>query len=135
MGSTGTGRFTDYPGTPSGSAKGAGKQSGDTKGKGDVDQCERRLTNVALEEIGRCEYIQSHRGLPAVGAPATVRKALVGGRLGVETVNGKEVVGLLPTEYNYLLQCMKQGYTYTGQVKSASSHPVPIVRVDLEPKK
>lgn len=135
MGSTGTSRFTDYPGTPSGSAKTVRTKSGDAKGKEEVDQCERRLTNVALEEVGRCEYIQAHRGPPAVGTTVAVRMVLVGGRLGVETVDGKEVVGLLPTEYNYLLQCMKQGYTYTGQVKSTSSRPVPVVRVDLEPKR
>ncbi len=135
MGSTGTGRFSDYPGTPSGSAKAGRDEGGGSKTKGEVDQCERSLVNVALEEVARCDYSVAHRGLPAVGTTVVVRTALVGGRLGVETVEGSEVIGLLPTEYNYLLQCMKQGYAYAGEVKSARARPVPIVRVDLEPRR
>lgn len=135
MGSTGTGRFSDYPGTTSGSAKGKGTGLGNSTGPAQGDQCERALRNVPLEEVGRCEYLQSHSDLLIVGMSVSVRTTLVGGRLGVEISGGGEVIGLLPTEYNYLLQCMKQGYTYMGQVKSARLRPVPVVRVDLEPNR
>lgn len=135
MGSRGTGRFTDYPGTPSGSAKGSRGRGSNSKGKHEIDQCEQRLVNVPLEEVARCEYFAAHHGLPSVGTSVSVRPRLVDQRLGVETVNGSEIVGLMPTEYNYLLQCMKQQYTYHGQVKTVRTHPIPVIRVDLEPSK
>lgn len=140
MGSSGTGRFTDYPGTPSGSSKtgsgngsGEGGQSGDGGGVSKTDQCLRVIENVALEEVARSAYFNAHKSLPPTGTAVAVRSSLVGGRIAVETIPALELVGLLPTEYNYLLQCMKQGYKYPGKVVSTTSKPVPVVRVDLEP--
>lgn len=142
MGSSGTGRFRDYPGTPSGSSKtdkkfGGGDNGGDAEGSGGgsgkQDQCLLVLENVALEEVARSEYFIAYKILPPAGTAVAVRSSLCGGRIGVETVPALELVGLLPTEYNYLLRCMKQGYKYSGKVSSARSQPIPVVRVDLEP--
>ncbi len=135
MGSAGTGRFSDYPGTPRGSAKNGGGGGGGGKGSAEVDQCERILANVTLEDVGRSDYFSQNQVMPLVGMPVAVKPTLVGGRLGVEAEEDRLLVGLLPTEYNYLLQCMKQGYTYAGMVKSVRAQPVPVVRVDLEPRK
>lgn len=136
MGSSGTGKFTDYPGTPSGSSKtGSGTGNGDSGGASKTDQCLRLIENVALEEVARFEYFITHKIIPPTGTAVAVRSSLVGGRIGVETLPASELVGLLPTEYNYLLQCMKQGYKYLGKVVSAKSKPIPVVRVDLEPMK
>lgn len=143
MGSTNTGRFTDYPGTPSGSSKtGSGNGSGGSGGGGQgggsaskTDQCLHMIESVALEEVARSEYFITHKILPPTGTAVAVRSSLVGGRIGVETVPTLELVGLLPTEYNYLLQCMKQGYKYPGKVISTTSKPIPVVRVNLEPRK
>lgn len=135
MGSTGTGRFSDYPGTPNGSAKGRGHGGGGGGSGQPVDQCERKLTDIAIEDVARLEYFGAYGKLPSIGEQVALRPTLVGGRLGVESASGNKVIGLLPTEFNYLLQCTKQGYRYKGVVKSVSSKPVPIVRVDLEPKK
>jgi hypothetical protein len=87
-----------------------------------------------LEEVARCDYFTAHHALPPVGTPVAVRTKLVSGRIGVETTAG-ELVGFLPTDYNYLLRCMKQGYTYAGKVASSILKPVPVVRVDLEATK
>jgi hypothetical protein len=135
MGSTGTGRFTDYPGTPRGSAK--SKDQGGTGGgeANETNQCERKLENVTLEEVARCAFYKPAEDLPSVGTSVVVCTSLVGGRIGVQTAEGGQVVGLLPTEYNYLLQCMKQGYQYAGAVVSAKLRPVPVVRVDLGPRR
>lgn len=143
MGSSGTGRFSDYPGTSGGSSKiGRGNGSGGSgnggSGSGNArktDQCLRMIESVALEEVARSEYFISHKILTSAGTAVTVRSSLVGGRIGIETVPALELVGLLPTEYNYLLQCMKQGYMYTGKVISTTAKPIPVVRVNLEPKK
>jgi len=134
MGTRGTNKFTDYPGTPRGSAKGAKAGGPSSKDSGDVLLCERQLTGLPLEEVGRCDYFIAHHAIPASGTPVVVRKKLVGGRIGVETTGG-ELIGFLPTDYNYLLRCMKQGYSYAGQVTSSVAKPVPVVRVDLEPRK
>ena len=101
MGSTGTGRFSDYPGTPSGSAKGRGHGGGGGgSGQPPVDQCERKLTDVPLEDVARFEYLRDYGKLPLIGEPVELRTILVGGRLGVESASGKKVIGLLPTEFN-----------------------------------
>jgi hypothetical protein len=135
MGSSGTGSFSDYPGTPHGSAKGKRPSTNGASGEPELDQCERRLDNVPLEEVARCDYYVHHQGLPPVGTSVSIRPRLVGQRLGVESTDGGEVVGLLPTEYNYLLQCMKQNFMYVGQVTASRAHPIPLVRVALEPRK
>lgn len=138
MGSTGTGRFTDYPGTPSGSSKtgsGNGSEGQGGGGASKADQCLHMIESVALEEVARSEYFVAHKILPSAGTAVIVRSSLIGGRIGVETVPALELVGLLPTEYNYLLQCMKQGYNYPGKVISTTSKPIPVVRVNLEPRK
>jgi hypothetical protein len=135
MGSSGTNKFTDFPGTSRGSAKtpkGGGGASGGSPG--DTAQCERPLSNVALEEVAVCDYFVTNHGLPATGTPVSVRKALVGHRIAVETTGG-EVVGYLPTDFNYLLRCMTGGFSYSGKVVSAKTKPVQVVRVDLEPHK
>jgi hypothetical protein len=135
MGSSGTGKFTDYPGTPRGSAKARSAQGGAEKAEDQIDECERVLQNITLEEVARCAYFKTHNALPAVLSAVRVRSSLVGGRIAVETLSPAEVVGLLPTEYNYLLQCMEQNYKYSGQVKSTRNRPVPVIRVDLGPIK
>lgn len=134
MGSNGTNKFTDYPGTSRGSAKGLGSGGTQPGGSGDVPLCERQLAGVPLEEVARCEYFAAHASLPPVGTPVAVRPSLVGGRVAVETSSG-EVVGFLPTEYNYVLRCMKQDYSYAGEVTSSTAKPIPVVRVDLESRK
>jgi hypothetical protein len=134
MGTQGTNKFKDYPGTPRGGASGAKAGGPSSEDPGDVPLCERRLTGVPLEEVGRCDYFRAHSTIPAVGTPVVVRKKLVGGRIGVETTGG-ELIGFLPTDYNYLLRCMKQGYSYAGQVTSIAAKPIPVVRVDLESSK
>jgi hypothetical protein len=132
MGSSGTGKFTDYPGTPRGSAKKRSESGAPPSLDEQGDECERRLENIALEEVDRCDYFKAHTALPPAGMDVRIRSALVGGRIGVEVIASQEVLGLLPTQFNYLLQCMKQGYRYAGQVKSAKLRPVAVVRVDLE---
>jgi hypothetical protein len=135
MGTNGTNKFTDYPGTSRGSAKATKGGGGSASGSpSDVPLCERQLAGVALEEVGRCDYFTTHGSLPTVGTPVAVRTTLVSRRVAVETTAG-EVVGFLPTEFNYLLRCMTEGFSYAGKVTSVVSKPVPVVRVDLEGRK
>ena len=136
MGTQGTGKFPDYSGGEAGAArkkgKGAGARSSRTPGR---DRCELEISGVALEEVASEEYFTNHRRVPRVGTQVDVRRTLVGSRIAVETSGGGEVVGYLPTEYNYLRQCMSRGFVYSGTVETSSSAPLPRVSVDLTPTK
>lgn len=129
MGTTGTGRFTDYPAGKKDNVGGGGG-GGTTGGSSPVNQCEVALRDVRLEEVERCDYFSAHGSVPPVGTPVRVRKALVGKRMGAETFAG-EVVGVFPTKFNYLRTCIEQGYKYEGKVFSSQSGKLPAVVVEL----
>jgi hypothetical protein len=125
MGSTSSGKFNDYP--PSGEKKGG---SGGSQGGAASDRCAEDLSNVQLDEVGRSAYFLAHSALPNAGTAISLRGTLLGPRLSVDTQGG-ESIGLLPTEYNYLVVCMKKGFTYSGDVTTSSQKPIPSVRVNL----
>ena len=117
MGSTGTGRLTDYPGGRGGK-KGAGE--GGSEGEHEPNQCDRDLDQVQLEEIERCGYFHANGTVPPVGEAVSIRNSLLKGRIAVETEEGVDI-GVLPTEFNYIVGCMNRGYTYRGQVVSSQN--------------
>jgi hypothetical protein len=128
MGSSGTGNFSDYPGSSGGSkSKGNGASQGQS---GDHNRCENNLT-VNLEEVSSCAYYKNHKSVPPEQTDVNVISKLVGGRIGVQVTTDNELVGYLPTEYNYLLQCMKQGYSYNGTVTSSALKPTPRISIEL----
>ena len=134
MGSTRTGRFSDYSGSSGGSEKST-KSSSNSKITGDAgNRCEKNI-KVSLEEVAMCTYYSDHGGVPPVNTDVDVISKLVGGRIGVETSTDSELIGYLPTEYNYLRQCMEQGYSYSGTVTSSSLKPIPRISVSLKPAK
>jgi hypothetical protein len=130
MGSRHSGRFPDFPpsrrkggGGPSGGPGGRGPEEGD-------DRCSRDLLDIPLEEVGRSEFFNAHQSLPGVGTSVRLRQTLLGPRLSVDTEAG-ESVGFLPTAYNYLVSCVRRGFSYAGKVTSSTLKPVPSVRVNL----
>ncbi len=138
MGSSGTGNFTDYP--PSGggrtSGKGGGGGSAGGGGKsGDKDKCERDIDNLPLEDVANCEYFKQHKTVPPLKTKVKVRKKLVGGRIAVETASNGEVVGYVPTAYNYLRGCMERDWEYSGKVADSASGKLPKIKVDLAASK
>ena len=44
------------------------------------------------------------------------------------------VIGNIPTEYNFLLNCIERGKNYLGKVISSGETPVPFVVVNLYAK-
>jgi hypothetical protein len=119
MGSTGSGRFGDYPAGGTGGGQQGGK-----------DPCAEEVV-FELEEVATCPYFQAQRAVPPVGAAVGLRQALVGGRLAVESQAG-EVIGYAPTQFNYLRGCMQQGFAYSGEVQASGVvSGVPTVRVRL----
>lgn len=136
MGSSGTGNFTDYPGTgggrPGGGGGGAGGGGGGEKSD---ERCGNALEGVSLQEVATCGYFKAHGTLPAKRSRVHIRKKLLSGRVVVDLSATDEAIGLLPTKYNYVVACMKNGWEYTGNVVDNTSGKIPKVIVDLVAKK
>lgn len=128
MGSRGSGRISDYPGS---SGKGSGKpEGGGGASAGGVDRCAQAIA-VALEDIEHCDFYKSGGG--AVPAPGQVLRIAHKKRIVAETDAGI-TVGNLPTSYNYLAACLKDGWNYTGTVTASTSRgAVAKVSADFAP--
>ncbi|WP_147367899.1 hypothetical protein [Fibrisoma montanum] len=120
MGSTGTGNFSDYPGSSS--------SDGKTGGKSGQDLCSQAFS-TALEDIERSDYYLRHQKLPSAGTEVYVQKQK---RL-VVTTKDNVVIGHLPTKYNYLAGCMEGGLNFQGLVTNAASSPISKIIVDIAP--
>jgi hypothetical protein len=123
MGSSGSGRISDYPGSSS-----QEESNGDGGSKGGKDDRCARAFNVILEDVEQSDYFKTHGSVPPVGAQLNIaqRKRLV-----AQTATG-ESVGNLPTSHNYLAACIKNGWTYEGTVQnSAMRRPVATVAADF----
>lgn len=139
MGSSGSGRITDYPGSskPSkspqrdeGGAAGGGVGGGGGK-PGSDDRCAKAFS-VKLEDVEHSEFFAANGAAPKVGTVVTVehRKRLVA----VE--QGEQSVGNLPTSMNYLAGCMKEGWKYIGKVQQVTNGSTGlIILVDFAPSR
>jgi len=114
MGSRGTGRFGDYS-----------PKRGETL-------CNKPLRGVALEDVGQSQYFQTNGNVPSIGIKVRIRDTVANGRLVVELESGIDIVGNIPTKFNYLLACLKAGNSYSGEVSYSSQGPIPAVEVNLD---
>lgn len=115
MGSSGSGKLSDYPGTSGGGGGGSQGGGGDQPPE---DRCARAVSAV-LEDIEHSDYYKAHGEPPPNGTDLEVRQAK---RLIAVTSDGLSV-GSLPTNLNYLAACMKDGWQYTGLVTNSESGP------------
>lgn len=125
MGSTGSGRFTDYSGakttaTTSGSGGGGGSSG--------HDRCQQAFS-CTLEEVAQCDYFVQTGSVPPAGSTVIL---VLQRRLLAQAPNGYNV-GALPTSFNYLAACMESGVNYAGVVRASSNAAVPSVTVDFTP--
>lgn len=123
MGSTGTGHFTDYSDYQK-------PVQGVTGGKDTVYICDRAVA-TALEDVATSDYYIVNGNVPPKGTPIiiTVNKRVV-------AVDEKGLtIGNLPTEYNYLLACIQEGYQYEGEVMDSAKSPLPSVNIAVTPQK
>lgn len=125
MGSSGTGNFSDY------SAESTGMGSGGMFDKGEDDYQDHCLeaTTIDLEDVERNSYYRTHRAIPENGIQVQIEQR---GRIVAITSNG-EVLGLVPTAYNYLAGCLKRGLSYSGFVVSSTSVPYPRIQINITP--
>ena len=93
MGSSGSGRISDYPGS-SGTGSGASKGGGDGSAGGS-DRCAQAIA-VALEDIEHCDFYKGSGTVPAPGQQLRIAHKK---RVVAETDTGI-TVGNLPTAYH-----------------------------------
>lgn len=120
MGSSGSGNFSDYSGTPK-----TGSGSGSSGGSSGSDKCAEAFT-ASLEDVAGHDYYINHGHAPAVGTELTIEV-----RRRVVAVAGVESVGSLPTRLNYLAGCLGDGFSYTGIVTASSNGANPQVQADF----
>ncbi len=139
MGSAGTHTFTDYPGSGGGRPPSNGKSGsgggGTGGGGGTVDKCENGISDLPLEEVALSDFYTEHEKPPPEKTKVRVRETLVDGRVAVETDPGSEVIGYVPTAYNYLRKCISKGWSYRGKISSSSSGKIPKIQIDLSASK
>lgn len=127
MGSSGSGHFSDYPGTKAKDVAGSG--TGIEGGASGVDKCKQAF-HVLLDDVGNSDFYSQFKNVPAVGDQLGIlfdKK-----RVFAVDVNGVKV-GALPTSFNYLVTCLANGVSYVGIVSSSSISPVPTVDADFVP--
>lgn len=132
MGSAGSGKFGTYrfgTGQPANDTGNKGGDVGIGSGIGEIE-CPSVIENIRLEDVATSEYYVNHQSLPSSGNPIELNNAIYKGRLVVNTSTG-EVVGNMPTQYNYLINCVKKGMHYTGTVVASGLTPVPFMVVTL----
>ncbi len=120
MGSSGSGSLTDYSGS---------KKPGGTGGSSGKDPC-RTAFSAKLEEVAQCDFFVTNNTVPAAD---TVLSIVFEGRIFAVTENGTKV-GALPTKFNYLAGCLKEGITYVGIVTDSGLQPFPFVAADFTPQ-
>lgn len=123
MGSTGSGHFSDYPGN-------VNAVKGVTGGESGINACSRGFI-TRLEDVATSDYFIKKGNVPPVGTSVTIAFATR-----IVALDDKGVIiGNLPTEFNYLMRCLKEGYQYEGQVEGSSNVPFPSVQIAVTPNK
>lgn len=123
MGSTGTGHLSDYFGYKK-------AVIGETGGKDTVYICNKAVA-TSLEDVATSNYFKKHGIVPPKGTPVVI---ISSSRIVAVDDNG-DVIGNLPTEYNYLLGCIEEGYQYEGEVTDSFPTPFPSASVAVTPQK
>ncbi len=128
MGSSGSGHFSDYPGTKAKEVQGNG--TGVEGGASGVDRCKQAF-HVLLEDVGNSDLYSQAKSVPTIGDQLGI--VFDKKRIFATDLNGVKV-GALPTSFNYLVTCLQDGVIYVGLVSSSSLSPVPTVEADFAPQ-
>ena len=129
MGSAGSGRFGTYR-IESGQITGGNGNGGVGGGIGEVE-CPSNIENIRLEDVATSQYYVTYKSLPPSGDLVELNNTIYRGRLVVVVVSTGEILGNLPTQYNYLIKCIKKNMQYSGSVVLSGLIPVPFVVVKL----
>lgn len=135
MGSAGSGKFGTYHvgngESSSNASNGSNGVSGGTGGGVGEITCPSRIENIRLEDVATSEYFKSKGSLPLPGDAVSLSAKIYKGRLVVNETASGTIIGNMPTQYNYLVNCLKKGMSYDGTVDSSGQRPVPFIVVTL----
>lgn len=129
MGSSGSGRFGDYHVNSTMRTGSSGTQGGSESAE--EISCPEEIDAIKLEDVATSEYYKAHRGIPLVGDAVHLRQKLYNGRLVVELFATGEIIGNLPTRYNFIRRCFESGLDYEGDILSSGLSPIPFIVVNL----
>ena len=127
MGSTGSGRYGTYQVGNGQTANGNGGSAGEI-------ECPSVIENIRLEDVATLDYYINNHSLPSADNKIELNNTVYKGRLVVKDISTNEILGNLPTQYNFLINCIKKGMQYTGTVVLSGTTPVPFVIVKLMPE-
>ena len=121
MGSSGSGRFSDYYKRPT-----VNTENGQSGGSSGEDRCERAFT-VELEDVAQHQFYNTNNIVPAKGTEVVIQ---LNKRL-VAAIPNSLTIGSIPTSHNYIAACLKEGFQYKGVVLTSSNTPTPRIVVDF----
>jgi hypothetical protein len=111
-----SGKFSYYSGDEQGTSIGLGNSGSDP-------------ITATLEDVQSSSYYLKGQKVPSVGENVHIE---IRGRIAVISTATNDIIGYLSAKYNYLVDCIKLGKNYKGQVThSTKSPPVPRIVVDL----
>jgi hypothetical protein len=139
MGSTGTGKFGNYPSSRKQSnlngQNSVSSDSTDISFDNNTEEesilCMKPLLKVNLEDVAQNDYFIKYHNVPPIDHSVNISSQLKNGRIVVVSKENLVIIGNLPTEYNYISACLSSGYKYEGTVVSSGTSPFPYVVVDL----
>jgi hypothetical protein len=131
MGSTGSGSFGTYQVENSQTTDGKKTANGDMNGGTAEIECPPDIAVIHMEDIAASNYYSSLKSLPSAGSTVSLYNKIYNGRLVVKDDSTGKFLGNLPTQYNFLINCIKKGVNYTGNVIGSGSSPIPYVDVTL----
>lgn len=77
--------------------------------------------------MAQCDYFTTNSAVPPVATEVTL---VHDRRLFAAMLDGTKI-GALPTSFNYLAACMRDGNSYVGVVSRSGLAPIPFVAVDF----
>ena len=96
-----------------------------------VNMCEKAF-ETSVEDIEVNDYYISMGSVPPTGSRVVL--SFNGKRIVVVGDSGK-TIGNMPTAYNYLLDCLEEGYEYVGEIVASVEKPLPSVYIAVAPSK
>lgn len=136
MGSAGSGKFGTYRFGGGQITGGSGTGNGDSGvigglgGEAGEIECPKNIEYIRLEDVATSDYYANRKSLPHKGDSVKLSNTINYGRL-VVTASTGEVLGNLPTQYNYLINCIKKDMQYSGTILASGLTPIPFVVVTL----
>lgn len=125
MGSTGSGSFGTYQ------IKNNQTTNGDKNGGTTEIECPTVIAAIRLEDVATSDYYSGLKSLPSAGSAVSLFNKVYKGRLVVKDVTTGQILGNLPTQYNLLLNCIKKGINYSGNIIGSGSSPIPYIDITL----